>query len=136
MPEGMLRTLTFKAPPDDVDLVHELLEAVWADAPEVVMKDRFCFETALIELAATVLRHGDDGSGVTCRVDIGVFPDRIDAVLRDSGHAVTVELEGRDMPDEMAESGRGLPLIQALVDVEYLHEDDHNQWRISRRLNE
>lgn len=136
MPEAVQRTLIFDAPPDDVDAVHALLETVWADAPDVVMKDRFCFETALIELAANVIRHGDDGTGVTCRVDIGVFADRIDAVLLDSGHAVTVVLEGRSMPDDMAESGRGLPLIQALVDVEYVHEGDHNEWRISRKLSE
>ena len=136
MPEDVQHTLTFKAPPDDVDAVHEMLETVWADAPQVGMKDRFCFETALIELTANVIRYGDDGAGVVCQVDIRVFADRIEAVVLDSGEEVTVELENREMPDDLAESGRGLAMIQALVDVEYLHEEGRNRWRISRKLNE
>ena len=134
MPESVQRELTITAPPDDVDTVHDLLESIWVDAPTVVMKDRFCFETALIELAANVIQHADDGGGVTCRLEITVFADHVDAVLRDSGEAVSVALEGREMPDDLAESGRGIPLIQALVDFEYLYENDCNEWRISRQL--
>lgn len=135
MPEAVQRALTITTPPDDVDTVHDLLESIWAEAPNISIKDRFCFETALIELAANVIQHADDGSGVVCRLEIGVYADHVDAVLRDSGRAVSVQLEGREMPDEMAESGRGIPLIQALVDIEYLHANDFNEWRISRRLN-
>lgn len=136
MPDVVQRTMTIESPPDDVDAVHELLESVWVDAPNVVMKDRFCFETALIELASNVIRHGDDGAGITCRLEIGVFVDHVEAVIHDSGHAVSIALEGHEMPDEMAESGRGLPLIEALVDIEYQRDGGGNEWRISRRLQE
>lgn len=136
MPDVVQRTMTIQSPPDDVDAVHELLDTVWGDAPYIVMKDRFCFETALIELASNVIRHGDDGDGITCRLEIGVFVDHVEAVLHDSGHAVSVALEGHEMPDEMAESGRGLPLIEALVDIEYLRDGSGNEWRISRRFQE
>ena len=37
------------------------------------------------------------------------------------------------MPEELAESGRGIALIQALVDeLEYVRSGSSNHWRISR----
>ncbi|MBC7590774.1 MAG: hypothetical protein H7226_06980 [Salinibacterium sp.] len=78
-------TLTLVSPPDDVNTVHALLETVWADAAHVSPTDRFSFETALIELASNVLRHGNSGSGVTCGLRLEVSDDRIDARLNDTG---------------------------------------------------
>jgi len=41
----------------------------------------------------------------------------------------------RDLPDDLSESGRGIPIIKALVDVvEYGREADANRWYISRSL--
>jgi serine/threonine-protein kinase RsbW len=37
------------------------------------------------------------------------------------------------MPDELDESGRGIPFIQALVDtLEYRRDGEHNIWTIAR----
>jgi serine/threonine-protein kinase RsbW len=127
--------LLVSSPPDDVDTVHDLLDDVWAGHGAVRLRDRMSFETAIIELASNVLRHADSGSGITCRLDIVVRPDRLEATLTDSGEPGDIQLAGRELPDELAESGRGIPLVQALVDVvEYDRGGELNRWYIARTL--
>jgi serine/threonine-protein kinase RsbW len=136
MTETHQHTLKMSSPPDDVDTVHDLLETVWTDSPAIELEDRFSFETALIELASNVMRHAHDGSGVSCVLTIETFPDRIEATLSDTGEPGEVHLAERDMPDVLAESGRGIPLIQALVDeLRYDRTDGLNRWYITRSLH-
>ena len=137
MPEGTTRSLRLRTPPGDVDAVHELLSQVWADSPTVGDVDRFSFETALVELASNVIQHADPGSGITCDLVIERRNGRLRATLVDTGVPGDVSLVGIAMPDETAESGRGMALIQALVDeVEHDRVDDRNLWRITRALRE
>ena len=101
------------------------------------MRDRFSFETALIELAANVIRHADDGDGVTCTLAIETSGEEIVATITDSGVAGNVHLGWREMPGELEESGRGIALIKALVhELDYDRQGDLNCWRISRKLGE
>ena len=135
MPELVCESVLLVAPPDDLNQVHELLLDVWRQAPEVPETDRVCFETALIELAANVLRHAAGYDGVTCRLSVDVTATAIEATLSDTGEPGHIDLALRPMPDTHAESGRGIPLIHALVDeVHYTRADDRNHWRIARRL--
>ncbi|MGK2853591.1 MAG: ATP-binding protein [Microbacteriaceae bacterium] len=135
MTEPSVHTLQMNVPPDDVDTVHNLLETVWSDAPGISLRDRMSFETALVELASNVIQYANAGTGVSCRVSVETQDDQISASLCDSGKAADVELDAQRMPDGMAESGRGIPLIQALVDeLTYSRDDDVNHWEITRRL--
>ncbi|BDZ44822.1 ATP-binding protein [Naasia aerilata] len=135
MPDTRLRSIEMSCPPDDVDTVHDILQSVWDDHAEVSLRDRISFETALIELTSNVMRHADAGAGVLCRLDLTVSADSLEATLTDSGQPGDVRLGAAELPDELAESGRGLPLINALVDVvEYGRGDDHNRWYIARKL--
>src|ERR1019366_88556 len=55
--------------------------------------------------------------------------------LRDTGEPGDFKLIEATMPDELAESGRGIALIQAVVDeFTYEQEGEHNIWKILRRL--
>jgi serine/threonine-protein kinase RsbW len=123
-------------PPGNVDAVHALLESVWADAPRIPMMERFKFETALLELASNVVKHADGGSGLWCTLEIDAHPARIEATVLDDGEPSDLQvLVPRDMPDALSESGRGLAMIQALVDdLEYSREGTTNRWRISSRF--
>jgi serine/threonine-protein kinase RsbW len=137
MANGRKFTLSMSAPPDDVDTVHALLESVWAHASTVPTTDRVSFATALIELTGNVIRHADAGLGVTCTLTIEIFDDRLEARLSDSGEPGGVQLASRDMPDDLAESGRGVPLIEALVDeLHYERSESSNHWWISRKLDQ
>lgn len=136
MSEPIRHTMRMSTPPGDVNTVHDMLEDVWAQSPDISAEDRLKFEVALIELASNVMRHADNGTGVVCALVIQAHPDRITATLSDSGEPGNVRLSGRALPDDdMAESGRGLPLIQALVDeLRYDSEDGFNHWHIVRTI--
>jgi len=135
MAETSVHTLSMFAPPDDVDTVHTMLESVWLSAPQISMRDRLSFETALIELASKRHPHADGGGGVSCTLRVEITADRIVASLTDSGLAGNISLIAPSMPGELEESGRGLSIIHALVDeVNYDRCDDLNHWRISRKL--
>lgn len=130
------RTMGLAAPPDDVNDVHALLETVWRENEQVGSIDRISFETALIELASNVIRHGDAGDGITCSVTVTVSADRIEGLLIDSGEPGDIDLDASMLPDDLAESGRGIPLIMALVDVvRYERVPEGNRWYLCRKLD-
>ena len=127
------KNLVFSAPPDDVDAVHEFLETVWEANPGVSEFDRMAFETALIELASNVIQHAAGEGGVTCVLTVSADEDGLSASLADTADAGGIVLMDRSMPDELSESGRGIALIQALVDdLRYERVDERNVWSISR----
>ncbi len=133
--EPVEHSVLLTSPPGDVNDIHDFLAGLWAASPDVSDVDRISLETALVELAANVLRHADiDGTGLTCEVTISVHGDQIVVAMRDTGEPGDIALVGLEMPDLDAESGRGLALIDALVDhVEYGREGEHNVWRLVRR---
>ena len=121
-------------PPDDVNVVHEILERVWAAVPEITPGDRLRFETALIELSGNVFEHTCEEQGTECLLEVSVEPDALAAVVLDRGAEPAVSLE-RQMPEDLAESGRGIALIRALTDeLSYERDGDWNRWRIVRHL--
>jgi serine/threonine-protein kinase RsbW len=127
------KNLVFSAPPDDVDAVHEFLETVWEANPGVSEFDRMAFETALIELASNVIQHAAGEGGVTCVLTVEADENGLSASLADTADAGGIVLMDRSMPDELSESGRGIALIQALVDdLRYERVDERNVWSISR----
>lgn len=125
--------LRLTSPPGDVNAIHDLLEEVWA-SNAIEPMHRFRFETALIELASNIFTHGLRDGAVTCSVTISASPDELSAEIVDDGVPAEVDL-GREMPEESAESGRGLALVGMLVDsVEYLRRGQANRWRIAKTL--
>jgi serine/threonine-protein kinase RsbW len=70
---------------------------------------------------------------VTCVLSVTRGPDGLQATLADTADAGGVVLVEREMPEELSESGRGIALIQALVDeLRYERIDDRNVWSIRR----
>jgi serine/threonine-protein kinase RsbW len=141
MPKQLLMTdatafkRQFVSPPDDVELVHDLLNSVWSDSSNIGIADRFSFETALVELAANIIRHADIGIGISYSITVQIFDDRLEATVTDNGEHTSVEHTETDMPDDLSESGRGIPLINALVDhFSFDRDGDFNRWQIIRKL--
>jgi len=133
MADMVARTLRITAPPDTVDTVHSALESVWAVVPDVHSTDRMSVETAVIELTANVIQYANRGNPVSFALTIVVYDDRIEATLSDGGEVDDVGLHDRGMPEPMAEHGRGIPMIQALVDsVEHRRVEGFNHWTLVR----
>ena len=48
MSDMVTRTVRLTAPPDTVDTVHDLLDALWPSVPDVSARDRMSLDTAII----------------------------------------------------------------------------------------
>lgn len=122
------------AEPGWLDEVHDALARLWAATPVVPDLDRMRFETAVIEIATNIVRHTvPTGVGpVDATVLLRSEPPRLEAVLSDDGSAVVVDLDPGPV-DDLAESGRGIALVQNAVDsLSLTREDGRNTWRITR----
>src|ERR1019366_2912365 len=128
-------SLTMFSPPATLDAVHDLLSTVWEKSPKVNLENQMRFETALIELVSNVFRHADTGDGVACALTIDISDMQIEAQWRETGDPGDFQLMEAIMPDELDESGRGIPLIQAMMDeFTFENQGEHNFWRIVRKL--
>ncbi len=123
--------LEAEAVPACLDDLHALLAEVWSQAPDVVEGDRSRLTIALAELVANVVEHGRTPSGRPPHLRVAVLAEaeRLVADLRDDGIGFPPRA---DLPDdELAESGRGLALVHAVLDeVHYERRDEHNRWHL------
>jgi len=118
--------------PEELDRLQDLLERAAADHPEVSSTDLIMFETAVVEIAGNVVQHGRPQGEVRWEFRLQVLPDRLDACLSDGGAAFE-HVAATEMPDEEAESGRGMPLAAAALDrLEYSRIFDVNHWEMVR----
>jgi serine/threonine-protein kinase RsbW len=127
------RTLAFRTPPDDIELVHDLLDSLFGERADVGARDRMEFETALVELVSNVIQHAVSTTAVLCRLVVTVDDEALRAELVDTADPPGVDAGPREMPDAFAESGRGIALIQALVtDFVYERTSSRNLWSIRK----
>ncbi|ROP58706.1 ATP-binding protein [Curtobacterium sp. PhB115] len=125
--------LALACPPDDVSAVHEFLAGVWQDEPSVSVEDRMALELALVELTSNVIEHGGGAGGVSCELRLEVGADRFSALLSDDGTAAAVDTDAARLPEDLAESGRGLALVKMVVDdLHYERVADRNRWTVRR----
>jgi serine/threonine-protein kinase RsbW len=131
------RSATLLVPPENVDAVHDLLDQVWAAAPSVATIEQFRFATALIELCGNVMEYATASGIIDFKVDITVTACTLEALVVDSGISNSLDINRvRDMPEEFSESGRGIAMIQSLVDeFTYERDGDVNRWRIFRTVS-
>ena len=70
---------------------------------------------------------------VEVTVALAADPEAFCAVFTDTGDPALLDLSSVEMPDELAESGRGLAIALATLD-ELVHETgEGNTWRLRRR---
>lgn len=123
------------AVPEQLGRVHELLERVGAEHPEIDPGQLMLFETAVVEIATNVVEYGRPRGRVQWRLALWPGDDEIRAELDDSGQEFTPDL-GASMPGELDEGGRGLPLARALLDeITFERTGTGNHWHMVRRLN-
>ncbi|MFC6285091.1 ATP-binding protein [Nocardioides sp. GCM10027113] len=126
------------AVPDVLELVHSLLEQLWHSHPEVGDTDRMRFETAVVEILGNIVEHAyelDAGRSPApdewrrFQLVVGVTPHKVVATFGDNGLPAALDLGAALMPGVDAESGRGLALAKATLDVlDYSRVDGRNRW--------
>ncbi|WP_244231610.1 ATP-binding protein [Rathayibacter sp. VKM Ac-2804] len=127
------RSVRFRTPPDTVEVVHSMLAQLWEDRPDVEAMDRFAFETAVVELAGNVVQHGSSATAIVCTLGVTVDEVSLRALLVDTADPPGIDSGPREMPDVLAESGRGLALIHALVTTfEYERSASRNVWSLCK----
>lgn len=104
-------------------------------APGLVIDD--C-ELALHELVTNLIVHachGDETQAITVRM--AVENDTLLVETIDQGEPAQVNLKAVEMPDpdDLAEGGYGLAIIQALVDsLEHRYENAQNIWTLRKKI--
>jgi serine/threonine-protein kinase RsbW len=133
MPSEIEYTAVIRSPPDTVDDAHDFLTSVWGELPDVSATDRMALETVLSELVTNVIKSNPHRE-VQCDVTLTVAPDALRLETCDTGDQVeNLPVATKEMPDDIAEHGRGLALIRLLVDdLSYRLEGSQNVWRIQR----
>jgi serine/threonine-protein kinase RsbW len=123
------------AVPESLNLLHDLLEQVGREHPDLAAGDLMLFETAVIEVAGNVVEHGQPQGRVSWTFHLSVLPDRLEARLSDSGEEYPGGTWGTQMPvDLMQEDGRGLALATAVLDrLDYQRSDDANHWTMYKQ---
>jgi len=120
------------AVPETLNLLHDLLDRVRDDHPDVQRTDLMLFETAVIEITNNVVEHGSPPGTIRYSFSLDVQTDRLLGRLRDGGPPLKATT--RPMPGTDSENGRGLALARvALDDLEYERVGDHNEWTMVRR---
>lgn len=120
------------AGPATLVAMHDALERLWAEAPDVDELLRIRFTTALAEVVGNVVRHGRRDDGSAPQVDACVRADGdLRADIRDDGTSFPEPLAVPEPVDELAESGRGIAMARAVLDeLDYAREPGLNRWTL------
>lgn len=118
-----------------VERALDELDRLWARAPEVPAQDQVLFALALSEVTTNIAQH-NERADVVLSIDVRVAGDELRAYVRDTAPPAPIDWDAVSMPDEAAESGRGLALSQAALD-EFTHTvtDLGNTWVLVRRVD-
>ena len=132
-PSGIEYTAVIRTPPDTVDDAHDFLKSVWVERSDVGPEDRMALETVLSELVTNVIQSNPH-SQVQCEVTLSIGPDLLQLETSDTGKQLDqLPPASAEMPADVSEHGRGLALIQLMVDsLTYRHDGAQNVWQISR----
>jgi serine/threonine-protein kinase RsbW len=125
MPGDPSRTyrVTVPAEPDGLEHLHALIDRARRDWPAVDGNDFDLLETAIIELAGNVAKHGRPAGATDVTLSVSVNDAAVVATLIDAGN----------LPPEMDEAGRGIAMARFAVDqLDYVHDDGVNTWHLLR----
>ncbi|MGJ9373776.1 ATP-binding protein [Nesterenkonia sp. CF4.4] len=125
-------SLTGSAEPDLVEAVLDTLDGLYRAAENVSDEDQTYFSLAVSEIITNVVTHSESDSNVTVTTNLSVDREALRAQIRDNAEPAHVPLDDAGLPDEMAESGRGLVIAKMALD-QFSHElDDGNIWTLAR----
>lgn len=126
-------SLRVVAEPNVLVEIDNFLDALWAANPQVPPTTRFRLGIAVSEIAANVVVHATKGMDrpVDLRMWAVVRADDIVVTIADDGIPVSDGLLTREMPHELEERGRGIPLAYATLSaLTYRRTNQLNVWTL------
>lgn len=123
--------LSAPAEPGAMDAVQNELATLWERRPDLDPGLTMRFEMGLVEILGNIVEHAfdPDTPGRLLTVSVRIEGDVVSGTLSDNGQPVAVDLSTVTMPDEDAESGRGIALaLAALDELDYVRDGDCNRW--------
>ncbi|WP_285115660.1 ATP-binding protein [Leifsonia sp. fls2-241-R2A-40a] len=114
--------------------VHEVFERLGERRPDLPERLRGGFELAVVEVVTNVVTHSQAERPVQVELIIRTNLGGLEAVVIDDAPPAEVDIVDATTPDPeaMTESGRGLALVNLLVDrFEHAAVDGGNRWTLS-----
>lgn len=120
--------------PATINLLHDLLDEVRSEHPELRTDDTAALETAVVEIAGNLVRHGRTDPPPHYAFRLDVLDDRLRAELAHPGEVeVTNPPHSDPLELSLDESGRGLALAGAMLDeLTYRFADGTSTWVMVR----
>lgn len=118
-----------------VDQVLDALDSLYRDAGDISEEDSMFFSLAVSEIVTNIVTHsgckGD--SDVTVTANLIIEEAALSARFEDDAAPVAIPLDEAELPDELAESGRGLAIAKMALD-QLSHEVDNGHiWTLVRK---
>ncbi len=132
------RSLSGTAELPFVEEVLDALTALYEKAGNVSAEDRTFFSLAVSEVATNIVTHACASptgqlSGVSVSVDLTVEAENLTARFVDDAAPADVSVAEAKLPEELAESGRGLAIATMALDQLTYDVHDGNTWKLLRR---
>ena len=116
-----------------LDQIEHVLGELWAQHPHVPHDVRVRLGIAVGEIAANIIEHATKGLDRLVELQMWAHVRDADVLVTfaDDGIPTPIHLPRPEMPPELAESGRGLPLAHAVLnDLTYHRADEVNHWTL------
>ena len=121
--------ITGTATVEALERVHGLFASI---TEPLSPTDHMLFETAVVEVIGNVIAHGRPRGEVRFDLMVEVRDHELVAVVNENGQDWPADMN-TVMPGESAESGRGLPLLRAVLDeLKFRREGDWSVWTLRR----
>lgn len=129
--EPILRTA---CGPNALATIVDAVKAAWAANTWVPEGIRNQVDIAVAEIAANIVEHAGRIHAATVEMRMRILPDHVEVAFTDDGDGVDVNLDGVQMPGQLAERGRGLAIAQAVLDQLAYHRSElGNHWTLVSR---
>ena len=118
---------------ETLDAIGAMLEQLWFSHDHVPDAVRTEMAIAVGEVSANIIEHSAKEGPVRLRMEARVLPDKVKVNFVDDGPPATVDITAPVMPDQTAESGRGLALAHAVLDRLQYRRSVVNHWTLVSR---
>ncbi len=118
-----------------LDEIGTMLERMWSTHGHVPLPVRTQVAIAVGEIGANIIEHAAQGGPVRLRFEVLVLRDEVRVFFTDHGSPAQIDLTSAAMPEQMAESGRGLALANAVLHrLDYIRGWANHWLLVSKRF--